>query len=105
MNYESVPSVNELYDQAKTLSRRMPELSEPKNETVKSILENMDAILGDLRCELDMIEAAIFSPRPTNSGEACQEKTKECMLGTLDRHRNEAESLLVTVRRIRDGLW
>lgn len=76
-----------------------------KPETAKSILENMDAILKELSCELRRIDDAIYSPR--NVGENANdsnEPKQECFLGTLDRQRNVAEALLHIAVHIREGL-
>lgn len=77
-----------------------------KPETVKAILVNMDAILKELSAELRRIDDAIYSPR--NVGENANdsnEPKQECFLGTLDRQRNVAQSLLDLSIHIREGLW
>lgn len=73
-----------------------------KQEPVKSILENMDAILKELKNELERIDSAIYSPMPF---EDRAEPQDECMLGTLNRQRNTAEELLKLAVHIREGLW
>lgn len=75
----------------------------PRPENAKSILENMDAILNELRNQLNSIESAIFSPKPNK--EDGREPMDECMLGTLNRQRNKAEEILKTAIHIREGLW
>lgn len=79
------------------------ERSEPKAETVKSILENMDTILKEMGTELRHIEGAIYSP--SNDGCDANEPRDECLLGMLNRQRNLMGSLLKIVRHIREGLW
>lgn len=77
-----------------------------KTEPAKSILENMDAILKELSCELRRIDDAIYSPG--NVGENANdsnEPKQECFLGTLNRQRNFAEALLHIAVHIREGLW
>lgn len=74
-----------------------------KPETAKSILENMDAILKELGTELRLIDNAIYSP--SNDGSDVNEPRDECMLGTLNRQRNMAESMLKLAVHIREGLW
>ena len=79
------------------------ERSEPKSETAKSILENMDAILKELGTELRLIDNAIYSP--SNDGCDVNEPRDECLLGMLIRQRNLAGDLLKIVVHIREGLW
>ena len=74
-----------------------------KPETAKSILENMDAILKELGSELRRIDDAIHSP--SNAGCDANEPQDECLLETLNRQRNQAESLLRIAMHIREGLW
>lgn len=74
-----------------------------KPETAKSMLENTDAILKELFAELRRIDDAIYSPK--NVGENANEPKQECFLGTLERQRNVAESLLHLAVHIREGLW
>lgn len=73
-------------------------------ETAKMILENMDAILNELDNQTKAVETAIFSPMP-NATEPNREPLDECILGTLNRHRNRAEEILKRVIHIREGLW
>ena len=79
------------------------ERSETRPEPAKSILENMDAILKELSGELIRINDAIYS----TSHDRCDvsEPEDECFLGTLNRQRNLAESLLKIAIHIREGLW
>lgn len=79
------------------------ERSEQKTESAKSILENMDAILDELGTELRKIDDAIYSP--SNAGCDVNEPRDACLLDTLNRQRNLAESLLKIVVHIREGLW
>lgn len=75
-----------------------------QTETVnaKAILENMDAILKELMGELERIDGAIYSPRPF---EEKNEPREECLLETLLRQREVAQSLLDLAIHIREGLW
>ena len=73
-----------------------------KPEPAKKILENMDAILNELKNELERIDSAIYSPKPF---EERTEPQDECVLETLNRHRNIAEELLKLAVHIREGLW
>lgn len=73
-----------------------------KPEAAKTILENMDAILKELANELVRIDSAIYSPKPFDERTEPQD---ECMLGTLNRHRNAVEELLKLAVHIREGLW
>lgn len=75
--------------------------NEPR-ETVKSILENMDAILKELSAELHRIDGAIYAPTPF---EDAKETADESLLETLNRQRNTAEQLLKLAVHIREGLW
>ena len=79
------------------------ERSEPKTESAKSILENMDAILKELGNELRRIDDAIYAP--SNAGCDVIEPQAECLLATINRQRNTAESLLKIAMHIREGLW
>ena len=79
------------------------ERNEPRTESAKSILENMDAILKELGAELRRINDAIHSP--SNDGCDANEPQDECLLGMLNRQRNQAESLLRIAVHIREGLW
>ena len=83
-----------------TTMNRCVDLAKP--ESVKTILENMDAILKELGCELERIESAIYSPQPF---EDRTESKDDCMLETLNRQRNTAGSLLKIAVHIREGLW
>lgn len=73
-----------------------------KQESAKTILENMDAILKELGNELKRIDSAIYSPNPVDGTNAPND---ECMLGMLNRQRNTAEELLKLAVHIREGLW
>lgn len=79
------------------------ERSVPNTEPAKTILENMDAILKELGTALRQIDGAIYSP--SNDGCDTNEPRDECLLGTLNRQRNLAESLLKIAMHIREGLW
>lgn len=81
------------------------EQSETKTpiEPAKAILENMDVILNELGNELKRIDDAIYSPGKVECD--VNEPRDECLLGTLCRQRNAAESLLKTAVHIREGLW
>lgn len=74
-----------------------------KQETAKMIFENMDAILDELSCHVNSIEAAVYGQKLKN--EDAREPADECILGTLNRQRNKAEEILKTVIHIREGLW
>lgn len=76
-------------------------------EPAKSILENMDAILKELGTELRRIDDVIYSPSNVNSNSVCDvnEPHDDCLLQTLGRQRNLAESLLKIAVHIREGLW
>lgn len=74
-----------------------------KPESVKLILEDIDMILKELGNELVMIDSAIYSP--STDGSDANEPQYECILGTLNRQRNKAESLLKLAVHIREGLW
>lgn len=71
-------------------------------EPAKQILENMDVILKELGDELRRIDGAIYSP--SNDKNVVSEPQEECLLGTLNRQRNLAESLLKIAVHIREGL-
>ena len=75
-------------------------------EPAKSILENMDAILKELGTELRRIDDVIYSPSNVNSNSVCDvnDQQDDCLLQTLGRHRNLAESLLKIAVHIREGL-
>ena len=73
-------------------------------ETIKSILENMDAILTELRCQVNAIDDAVSGKRPATDGKLV-EKQDESLHITVNRQRNEAEEILKTVVRIREALW
>ena len=85
-----------------TNMRAVPGADMQKPEPAKTILENMDAILNELKNELERIDSAIYSPKPF---EEKSEPKDECMLETLNRQRNMAEGLLKLAVHIREGLW
>jgi len=76
-------------------------------EPAKPILENMDAILKELGTELRRIDDVIYSPSNVNSNSVCDvnDQQDDCLLQTLGRQRNLAESLLKIAVHIREGLW
>ena len=76
-------------------------------EPAKSILENMDAILKELGTELRRIDDVIYSPSNVNSNSVCDvnDQQDDCLLQTLGRQMNLAESLLKIAVHIREGLW
>ena len=76
-------------------------------EPAKSILENMDAILKELGTELRRIDDDIYSPSNVNSNSVCDvnDQQDDCLLQTLGRQMNLAESLLKIAVHIREGLW
>lgn len=73
-----------------------------KPEPAKVILENMDAILKELKSELERIDSAIYSSEPL---EKISEPKDECILVTINRQRDTAEALLKIAVHIREGLW
>lgn len=73
-----------------------------KQETAKSILESMDAIINEIGNVLDLIERGIYSPKPMKEQD---EPHDECILGTLNRQRNAMGRLLRVAVHIREGLW
>lgn len=76
---------------------------DPKPETAKAILEEMDGILKELANELRRIDDAIYSPK--NVGENANDPKQECFLGILDRQRGVAKASLDLAIHIREGLW
>lgn len=77
-----------------------------KEETVKQILENMDAIQRETIAELVMItDALIDGSHPVgvkDPNEPCQSPT---ILDELRTKRDNAEAILKSVVRIRSCLW
>lgn len=86
-----------------TINPPVCDANDVRLEPVKTILENMDAILKELGAELRRIDDAIYSPE--NDGCDVTEPRDECLLGTLNRQRDLAASLLRTAVHIREGLW
>ena len=76
-------------------------VSEPR-ETAKMILENTDAILTEMKAQLDSIEFAVIGMKPSEDN---QKRAEECMLDTLRNQSEMAEGLLQTVIRIKARLW
>lgn len=76
-----------------------------KEETVKQILENMDAIQRETIAELVMITDALIDgshPVVKDPNEPCQCPT---ILDELRIKRDNAEDILKSVMRIRSCLW
>lgn len=76
--------------------------AEPK-ETIKSKLENMDAILREIETQMSMIDDAINGPKVKEN--KVMDNQPEPMDMMIDRLRNNAEEILKTVVRIREVLW
>ena len=72
-------------------------------ETIKSMLENMDAILTELKNQVNSIDSAVCGKKLAD-GQVC-DKQDESMQITINRQRNEAEEILKTVFHIREALW
>ena len=72
-------------------------------ETVKSILENNDAIQKELMNVIGSIDEAIYGTRTNANME--KEAPDISLLDTLKRQRNYNERILKAIVRIKEALW
>ena len=75
-------------------------------ETLKSIMENMTAILAEIDNQTDMLSEAFYGRNiRTNAEQSVQENTPETILSTVRKQRDNAERILKKIVKIREGLW
>lgn len=77
-------------------------------ETLKSIMENMTAILAEIDNQTDILFEAFYGRSvsvSTNEGQTVQENSPETILSTAKKQRDNAERILKKIVRIREGLW
>lgn len=83
-------------------------VDEAKRETAKELLENMEAILGEMENQVAMISDAVY--RDENHVEKGRARTNEpCatppMVVIMRGQRDTAEYLLKEIIKIREALW
>ena len=75
-------------------------------ETLKSIMENMTAILAEIDNQTDILFEAFYGRSvSTNAEQTVQENTPETIISTVKKQRDSAERILKKIVKIREGLW
>ena len=83
------------------------EIANEPRETVRAILDNIDAIQKETKHELSMIADAVYRGRSvTGEGVSTEEQVRnEPIIIQYARQRDTAEEILKAVVQIREALW